>query len=217
MLFEGLSKKHSLRLIDITAFTCHTELDDYYQRNKNQIVNTLYKDGYYGFKFWGLLSENIYRIHREIEYIMRCQYRNAQSVYSYLVGSNITSTSNGLDTIRVILACPKEVMSDYWCDVYTNIMVPVLKRHTLYSPTMIVMIFLNLVGLLIEKYICKDYGVHRKHLISNYPKYYFMMDEVDACNWLPNTLKEMIKDEHLVYKELKDRHYRQHHKRVENV
>jgi len=147
---------------------------DYYKKHVLQVRSTVFRDAYYASKFWGLLAENIRKTHNSLAYILRVQYRNADAVFMELSGVarglGKPSLCGVLALSRAIL-CPSvsvvDCMSSYKADVFGYLIVPVLRRHGMYSPLMAHSIFVNLVCSMMDTYVEKGWALEGGRYIEN--------------------------------------------------
>jgi len=82
----------------------------------------------------------------------------------------------------------------------------VLKRHSIYSPTMVLLIFMDLIGLMLETYISKEYHMARLQLMSNYCRKMFKYEDFARGEWLGEVMVSMLQDEWTMFTSLMDRH-----------
>lgn len=212
MLYEGLSRRHALRLIEIVDSRQTTEalLSEYFTKNKASLQNSLFKDAYFGFKFWSLLTDNIKRTHTTLAYILRKQYRNVDAVYEHLrdyINKESTPSIQGLQK-HVALGDPN-VYSNYYEDVNKYIILPVMKRFSLYSPFMSFVIFMDILCVMVDSYIEKGWSAKSKDFMSQLTSLLnvdWMVDTETSIYWLTQAELEMMADEISVFKQLRQRH-----------
>lgn len=131
MLFDGPSKRHALGMI--------TNMEAYYQENKQQIHRTVFNDSYYSYRFIPVFNENIRRTHSTLDYILRKQYRNANTVFNFIFSKTYATLQDFVSTIERY-----DDMQEYIQDVEQFIIHPMLKRHGMYSPNFSFLAFLNM-------------------------------------------------------------------------
>lgn len=213
MLFEGLSRKHALRLHDIT-FTVHTQdeasqLALYYQKHQKQISSTVYKDAYYCFKFWIIIADFVKKTHSSLAYILRTQYRNSNDVYSSVKSFLDQSEQNTTmeQFIEFVLHLPSEMVVPYFEDVYTFLIMPVFKRYSIYSPSLLLLLYLDMMSCMADDYIQKGWKKKSSEYMINYTRNMLSETSIQNSTWLSKILAKQISDELGVFKTLRIKHH----------
>lgn len=191
MIFEPLSSKFALNLIDANLDS--NKLINIHKNDGEVIKRTLFTESFYLSRFIDMLSENIRKSHTTLPYILRTQYRNSNTVFDIL--------ANCTDTNTAIYAINKEQkIAEYFQDVHNYIIMPVLKRHGVYSFNIVYLLFINLVFHMAADYISKDY----KKLVFS------LQDEIYKNNydivWINDAFKTFMNEELQVWKTLKQQH-----------
>lgn len=201
MMFQGLSKKIGLRLIDIESRLEGAELDasmgEVYDKEKEAMRRVMFKDSFYLVRFAEILTECLKKTHHTLPYILRNQYRNAGTIYA------ATATCPAQAVVSSLSSMPE--FEHYYRDVVKYIIAPLLKRHGLYSPNIVYMIMMDL-----YMYMLSDYnGYHLRDIARVFLQSYVTdqtPENIDAIMWLPCTTRQMMKEELAVWKSFKDIH-----------
>ena len=194
MIFDGLSRKHALRLVAGDV--------EYYEKHKNSITKTLFKDSYICSRFTLLLVDCLQKIHTTYAYSLRSFYKNSQVLYANMTEIIDSTCPNLLESFNKVDAC---LISAYFEEVSSNIIIPLLKQYGLYSPNMHLMIFVMLYTSMMITYVHDDSV--RDALIKTYKKYnQLYMNDADetfkllnGTMWLPEYFQTMLKDEYNVW------------------
>lgn len=217
MLYEGLSKRHSLRLLDILH--SRSTLEDDYKKSGVSIQNSLYRDAYFGFKFWGLMSETIKRTHTSLGYILRKQYAHADDIYNVLSTFVKTHDKDSLESIKALyrlVGCGDIcIWGEYICAMDNSLLFPMMRRFSIFSPLMRWCILLDLICYMMDQYIEKGWSQSYRNFMN-----VWLVECIDKeydWDWLclksdhhvlSGVEKRMMLDELSVFKSLRQQHGR---------
>lgn len=202
-MFEGLSRKHALRLLSNTD-----DVENYYAKNRRQISNTVFRDAFYSFKFWNIMADVIKKTHQTLGYILRSQYRHSNEVYAKLYAYFQDNKDSSVESVTsFILSLPKECMEEYFSDVYNFLLFPIVNKYGIYSPSLILLLFLDMINVLIESYILKGWKHKASAYMNTYMKHMITEHEIHQCPWMNQFKKSQIIDEIEVFKRLQANHF----------
>lgn len=205
MVFEGLSRKLGLRLIELeqSDFDLFTELD-----NNEVVLQILYKDAFYLLRFLEIISDNIKKTHRTLSFILRNQYRNTSSIFNTITESlKINLPIKEKYKILLDRISNLKDFDQYYRDVLRFIILPVLKKYNIYSPNLVYMIFMDLLFFMIGSYHGYEIQDENRNFIRNYVSLQ-SENEIQEIVWLKPVIKTMMKDELQLWKNLKQIHKR---------
>lgn len=204
MLFEGLSRRHALRLIEFELNQCFESnntcmlkemFDDY--------KNTIFKDAFYLMRFIDIFVDVCQKTHRTLPYILRNQYTNAKTIFEKLTKINDEFGHHNL--LHQIFEMQEFGL--LYKDINTFIVLPCFKRYNIYSPNLILIITLSLYINMLGSYL--GYSISdanrdfmRRYLDNQTPAL------IDRIVWLNTTNKEMMKIELDVWKSMHYMHRR---------
>jgi hypothetical protein len=201
MLFEGLSRKHASHFLEENN---NESIVLYYAKYKQQISNTIYKDSYYGFRFWTLLMDHMRRVHTTLPLIMRSQYKGCDELYMYFKKcENRSSDIRGV--MNDMLVCSE------WCGALFEetckfIIYPILKRYSVYSPTLVVFMFFDAISAMVDVYIEKGFDVKFRGFLKCYLNQNPMSFE--RCQCFSDVFRSMLADESVVFCKMRETHRR---------
>lgn len=195
MLFEGVSQKHAQRMCKLLLNDDNSVLH-YYLENKNVIQKTVFNHSYFGFQFWKVLSENIKKSHSTLSIILRKQYKSSDEVFNYI--KNAYSTEK--DLYSIVMGGPVE-FRDYIKEVNRFLILPVLFRHHIYSPLMVLAICIDLIHHMCGTYIDPELSGKGKALIANYMK--ITPQGIKDVTWLDSFDKEVLSDELQIHSKIR--------------
>lgn len=153
------------------------------------------EQSFYTIRFVELLTENIKRQHPTITYILRRQYRDADQVYNHLLDGGLVTNSFTLD---------------YYQDVSSFLITPVLQRYRFSSPLIQFLVFYGLLLTMCETYIGKGYQeTYRCHMskIRSIDTDY-IHDLWEQCKHTCTALQApVIRQEIEIWKRLRAKHF----------
>lgn len=201
-MFSGLSLTHGLRLIDLQMSEDAKEMTRYIEDDRN-ILYVLFKDTFYLLRFTEVLIENIKRSHTTLSYIMRSQYRDADTVYKTLLDQN--------STMRSMSSICRGTTSNYYNDVFKYLISPQLKKYGMYSPTVSYMIYLSLVNKMYTDYVSKAWQETDKEHIHRIIR--IDIDYIESLvtigqNNIPEALLKLMQEEISSWRQQYARHFK---------
>lgn len=202
MLFEGLSRKHASHFLEEKN---QESLLSYYTKYRSQICNTLYKDAYYGFRFWTLLMDHMRRVHTTLPLIMRSQYKGCDELYIFV--KSFENRNDVKSLCESLLRCKEEWCRSLFDDVCSFIIFPLLKKYSVYSPTLLLFMFFDSISAMIEVYVEKGFDVKFRCFAKGYLNQNSSMF-IKPSVWLTNVHNEMLVDECNVFAKMRESHRR---------
>lgn len=200
-MFEGLSKKIGLRLLEIEnaheGDPLALKLDDLYELERDAMNRVMFKDSFYVLRFVEILTECIKKTHPTLPYILRNQYRNANCLFlSAKEAKNAVAHLSSL-----------EHFVPFYRDVLKHIMSPLLKRHGLYSPNVLYMMVIDLYMFMLSDYLGYEMRDRAREFIKGYAANQ-TPEDIDGIVWICGPMKQMMKDELYVWQSMKMAHSR---------
>lgn len=203
MLYEGLSRKHALRLLDDATNK------QYYDTHKKSIHHSLYRDTFYATKFWPIISDNIKKTHQTLAYILRNQYRSASEIYSFLKTLFDINPSIDMTTfVQTILAFPNISIQAHFQDVYTFLIMPLFKKYSIFSPSLVITLYIDLLGVVVENYVKKNWRQKSNEWMNCLYKHLPECSFVVSSPWIHPFFKTMLVDELLIFEKMRNQHIR---------
>lgn len=203
MLYEGLSRKIGLRLLDIecdrNGSTRNLAFSELYLREKEPMNRVMFKDSYYIVRFVEVFSECIKKTHNMLPYILRNQYKNCEDVFK--------SIQNVPDNKKIQELMMMPMFEALYREVMIFIISPLLRRHGVYSPNIALMVMVDLYMHMIGEYV----GFHIRDMSREYLRSYVQdqtAESIDHIAWLSPSIKVIMKDELDVWKSMKRIHRR---------
>lgn len=202
MLFEGLSRNIGLRLVDIELNGGADDLfKKEYESEKGAMMSVMFKDSFYMLRFIEIFGDNIKKTHITLPHILKNQYRNAKNIYD-----KVTAFKSDYASIKYAINTNQE-FSDYYRDVLTYIILPFCKRHSIYSPNMVYILMMDLYFHMLSVHIGYTVKDANRAFLRNYTNEQTAV-LIDEIVWLSPTVKDMMKEELLIWKQLKNAHKR---------
>lgn len=131
MLCTGLIKRHYNNLFNEKRY------DEYYTKHSKIMNDVVFKDTYTVCRFIPLYYDIILKTHKDIEYVLR-NSENAASFYNALNDIQI-------EDVNDILSIPYDLLTLYYNEVCQKIILPLMKRHEVYSQGIMQLLFYKLV------------------------------------------------------------------------
>lgn len=195
MFYEGLSKRFALRLLEI-GFN-DEKLNEFYGFNTSIVESTLFVDNFYMLRFMKVFIDNIKKTHKTLNYILKSQYKGASAIYETV------SMFDGDSYDIWSIVQDKSMLREYFTEVCKYIIHPMMKRYSIYSQVICVLIFDYLYLEMLEEEVSAERFRMKKYLIIN---------EVDSLQlstkrvYLSAKENEMMEREISVWQDQKRRH-----------
>jgi hypothetical protein len=200
MLYEGLSKRFSSKLIDVHNIRAPTGIDEeglkaFYQRDPNILNHTLFKDSFYLYRFVDVLVDNVRHVHKTLPYILRTQYRNADKLF--------IACRDRQDYLEAMIEQGDDVWMPFFADVVVYMIVPMLRKYGFYSPIIVCALFNDLYRVMLIDYNnCNTTQLY-------YKKYTWMdLSEVVVNAFASSVYHILLQSEVVVWKSLQEGHRR---------
>lgn len=173
----------------------------WYATKASDLQSMLFPETKYGMRFLPFVLETIKKSHPTLPYILRQQYREADSVFiqvlrlpSHIARDQEESFCNSIfDRLR------HPSVQQYYQDVCKFLIHPFFKRFAYFSPYMSVCLFVGLMCYLGENYESQYYGLVWKHFSRGHNAYNVqrLRHLLDAA--ADSTETRMIEDELMVW------------------
>jgi hypothetical protein len=141
-------------------------------------LKPIFTETFYGIRFAPFVFETIKRTHKTLGYALRQQFPGAKEIFEVLLKPDINSLQNNIsgycfgvwDRIRT---CDKTYAANialYYKHVRNTIIIPIFQKFGYYSPTMLIVVFIDLLLLMGELYVHDAYALVFKHFVKDrYP------------------------------------------------
>ena len=168
MIFDGLSRRHALRLCDLDH--------DYFQKHKSVIAKTVFTESYTCARFSMLIVDTIKKTHQNLAYTLRSFYKHGNHVYDVVNNKLLMSiaASNPIDVLDAFQSdnntLSESMFKEYFLQVYTFIIKPVLVNYGFFSANIVVIVFVTLYTSMMIDYASND--TMRNELIRYYKSFW---------------------------------------------
>jgi hypothetical protein len=136
MICTGLLKRHYNNLFKQDDYA------EYYNKHTRIMDDVIFKDTYIVCRFIPLYYDIIIKTHKNIEYLL---YNNVNGIDFYKQLNEITHVND-------ISLVHKDTLMPYFNDVCNTIIIPIMKRHDVYSQGILQLLFYKLVLYTLLKY-----------------------------------------------------------------
>ncbi len=118
--------------------------NDFYTKNSNVLKNVVFRDTFYVSRFADIHFELIISKNPSIHYLMRHQFENGNLIFDLIFEFDFLKSNifeNLLDKINTI---DEEILNPYYNEIQKKIIMPLLRRHDIYSDNLFNIIFYKL-------------------------------------------------------------------------
>jgi hypothetical protein len=154
---------------------------NFLEQANEQLRNQIFNETKYGLRFSLFIIDNIKNTKKNLGYMLRQQYRHSDMVYDLLkhpIGIRHDESTEYcfkfLNRLQNLNSIECECFLKYYQDVRNDLILPVLKKYCYYSPSMLWVIFVNLLLYIGEIYVHDSYKLVAKHFKrDNYPTQHY--------------------------------------------
>lgn len=138
-----------VKRISKNLYSCadNSDKNDYYSKHFKVLNNVFFKDTFYNIRFIDLYFDLVLSKNNSIHHLIRNQYHNGNTIYDSIFGDNIDNIDNiNIDTIiERILKIDKNVIEPFYNSIVSNLIMPLLRRHDIYSDNLFNILFYKMI------------------------------------------------------------------------